>query len=234
MTTLKVKVGKLTLTEARDVRLPQEHAAWFETVRVEPGTYDVYVYLDWTGDGGGMYHIHSLSAQCEGVTTACYYGEGTRDRERVGKSCTAHIELTTHGSVYAECQASLDDVIEREVWNPRDHGSNTSTMGRMWRFNWRKDAVLVVDESAQPSYAHTKLARVVTPIADAPKHPRPTQGEILETLRATALQQLRTSGLLDVGGFHRYEANAIELIEGIVRNQAQIVNMWLEIAIEGE
>ena len=65
--TLKIKVGSLALAEARDVSLPQEFAAWHQTVRVEPGTYDVFAYLD--REGGG-YRVRQLSAECEGVTVS--------------------------------------------------------------------------------------------------------------------------------------------------------------------
>ena len=140
--TLKIKVGWITLLAQRDVNLPQEHAAWFETVRVEPGTYDVFAYIGWTVDGGGMYRVHSLSAQAEGTTIASYYGNrigshySKDDNNRNGKRTTAHIQLPTFG-VVAEpsprlAQATLTDAIVRTEWDAPSHG-------RMWRFTWNKD-----------------------------------------------------------------------------------------------
>jgi hypothetical protein len=65
--TIKIKVGSLVLTEARDEDLPQEFAAWHQTVRVAPGTHDVFAYLD---QGNDAYHVRQLSATCAGITVS--------------------------------------------------------------------------------------------------------------------------------------------------------------------
>ena len=63
---------------------------------------------------------------------------------------------------------------------------------------------------------------------------RPSLQEVLATLRTTALCQLATTPpgevLADAGIREQVEA----LIECIVRNQASIVDMWIDIAINGE
>jgi len=156
--TLKVKVGSLVLTESREVNLPQEHAAWYETVKVEPGTYDVYVYIDWTRDGGGMFTIHSLSAQCDGTTIACYYGGSTRDAERIGKATRARINLATYGKVTDAltllAQATLHPALVREEWEPE------WTLGRMWHFVWDRKVKVQLDEGQQNNGA-TLTAKIV-------------------------------------------------------------------------
>lgn len=148
--TLKIKIGTLLLTEARDETLPQEFAAWHQTVRVEPGTYDVFAYLDWLASG---YSIHSISAQCEGITIssnfrAHMFGQwGKSDNNRNGQHATAHIHLPTYGRVDEPspllAQAALCDAITRAVW--------ASERGPMWRFVWNQDRKPFVIERARHS-----------------------------------------------------------------------------------
>lgn len=61
---IKIKVGSLVLTETRDESLPQEFAAWHQTVRIAPGTYDVFAYLD------AGHSVRELSAECRGITVS--------------------------------------------------------------------------------------------------------------------------------------------------------------------
>jgi hypothetical protein len=122
MNTLKIKVGTLTLTESRDQSLPQEFAAWHQTVRIEPGTYDVFAYIEWAGGREGGYRLHQLSAQCEGVTVSSNFRShlwgqwGKSDNNRNGEREIAHVHLPTYGQVGEKsllAQATLCDAIER-------------------------------------------------------------------------------------------------------------------------
>jgi hypothetical protein len=151
---IKIKVGTLALTTTRDVELPQEFAAWHQTVRVEPGTYDVFAYLAWS-DGGLC--VQSLSAQCEGVTISSDFRAhmlgawGKSDNNRNGQRATAHIRLPTYGAVDAPsilAQATLCDALVRVEWDPRDHDPR-STAGRMWRFTWNADRKPIVIEQSR-------------------------------------------------------------------------------------
>ncbi len=140
--TIRIKVGTLILTEARDENLPQEFAAWHQTVRVEPGTYDVFAYLEWSD---GALQVRSLSAACEGVTISSNFRAhmlgawGKSGNNRNGQRATAHVHLPTYGTVGAAApllaQATLCDALVRQEWDPRDHDSK-STTGKMWRFTW--------------------------------------------------------------------------------------------------
>jgi hypothetical protein len=146
--TLKINVGTLTLTESCNVELPQEFAAWHQTVRVDPGVYDVFAYIEWS-DGG--YRVRSLSAQCEGITISSYFrshmlGEwGKSDNNRNGQRTTAHIQLPTAGRVGEAspvlAQANLCDVLMRAEWD--------AAIGRMWRFEWSPAAKPIVIEQAR-------------------------------------------------------------------------------------
>jgi hypothetical protein len=141
---IKIKVGTLTITEARNVDLPQEFAAWHQTVRVEPGTYDVFAYLDWS-DGG--YRIHSLSAACDGVTVSSNFRShmlgswGKSDNNRNGQIATAHIQLATYGGPsdsYDTGSVQLCDAIVRTERND----------GR-WRLTWNPSCKPVVIQQAR-------------------------------------------------------------------------------------
>ena len=148
---LHIKVGTLTLTSARDQSLPQEFAAWHQTVRIEPGTYDVFAYLEWSD---GNYRIHSLSASCEGITISSDFRShmlgqwGKSDNNRNGQRATACIHLPTYGTVGDVSplleQAALCDAIVRTEWDPRDHA-------KMWRFTWNPARKPVVIERARYS-----------------------------------------------------------------------------------
>ncbi len=97
--TIEIKVGTLVLTEARDVSIPQQFAAWHQTVRVEPGTYDVFALLEWEGGRDGHYRIFSLSASCEGITVSSdfrshMFGQwGKNDNNCNGQRATVSIPL---------------------------------------------------------------------------------------------------------------------------------------------
>jgi len=153
--TIKIKVGSLALIEARDVELPQEFAAWHQTVRIEPGTYDVFAYLEWTD---GTLRVRDLSAACEGVTISSNFRAhmlgmwGKSDNNRNGQRATAHIHLPTYGTVGETvpqlAQATLCDALVRQEWDPRDHDPR-STTGRMWRFIWNSARKPIVIEQAR-------------------------------------------------------------------------------------
>jgi len=144
---IKIKVGTLTLTEARDVDLPQEFAAWHQTVRIEPGTYDVFAYLDYEGDG---YRVTGLAAEAEGVTISSNFRShmlgqwGKSDNNRNGQRATAHIRLPTYGVVADAApslldQATLCDALVRSEWD--------SAVGAMWRLAWKSDQKILVIEA---------------------------------------------------------------------------------------
>ena len=154
--TIKIKVGSLTLTEARDQDLPQEFAAWHQTVRIVPGTYDVYAYLEWTD---GALRVRSLLAQCEGVTVSSSFRAhllgawGKSDNNCNGQRATAHIYLPTYGIIGSKfpsllAQVTLCDAIVREEWDPRDHNP-LATTDRMWRFSWNQDRKPIIIEEAR-------------------------------------------------------------------------------------
>jgi len=154
---IKIKVGSLVLIQARDVDLPQEFAAWHQTVRVEPGSYDVFAYLDWEGSG---YRIRSLSARCEGVTISSNFRShmlgtwGKSDNNCNGKPAVAHVHLPTYGtggdlSPILE-QTVLCDAIVRTEWDPRDHDPR-SAAGTMWRFTWNSAKKPIIIERSRHS-----------------------------------------------------------------------------------
>ena len=125
-------------------------------MRIEPGTYDVFAYLDWL-DGG--YRVRSLSAECEGVTISSNFRShmlgqwGKSDNNRNGQRAAATIQLPTYG-VVAEtslmtAQAALCDALVRVEWDPREHNP-ASTSGRMWRYEWNSARKPIVIEA--PTY----------------------------------------------------------------------------------
>ena len=155
--TIKIKVGTLALAASRDVELPQEFAAWHQTVRVAPGIYDVFAYLEWDHDHGG-HRVRSLSAQCEGITISSNFRShmlgqwGKSDNNRNGQRATARIELPTYGVVGESsilAQATLCDALVRVEWDPHAHDPYP-TIGRMWRFVWNRDRKPIIIEA--PAY----------------------------------------------------------------------------------
>jgi hypothetical protein len=143
---LKIKVGTLVLTASRDVSLPQEFAAWHQTVRVSPGTYDVFAYIEREGAG---YRVRSLSAACEGITVSSNFRAhmfgtwGKSDNNRNGQVATASIELPTYGAVGEAspllAQTTLCDAITRTEWEP-------SSGGIMWHLTWNSERTPIVIE----------------------------------------------------------------------------------------
>ena len=160
----KIKVGQFTLAQSRDVNLPQEFAAWHQTVRVEPGTYDVFAWVDF---GDGEYRVRNLAAIAEGVTVSSnfrshMFGQwGKSDNNRNGQIATATICLQTYGRVANGVpiglgSATLIDAIQREEWEP-DSGLD---LGRMWRLVWRRDAKIVLEPGQDVYSGGTLVARV--------------------------------------------------------------------------
>jgi hypothetical protein len=145
MSTIKIKVGTLTLTESRDENLPQEFAAWHQTVRIAPGTYDVFAYLEHMY--GPSYHVQSLSAQCEGITISSNFRAhlmgvwGKSDNNCNGKAATANVHLPTYGTVGTPvpllAQATLCDALVRYEWDPRE-ADPLARVGKMWRLKWNR------------------------------------------------------------------------------------------------
>lgn len=169
MNTIEVKVGTYVLTAARDVDLPQEFAAWHQTVRIEPGTYDVYAILEFNHDRNKGYRIRDLSARCEGVTISSDFRShvlgtwGKSDNNRNGERATALIYVPTYGYVdsddtYAKltnerlaAATLLDGAFVRVEHVP--HGGR-----RMWRLEWSDAAKLVYDKGQ--AYQTRKTATV--------------------------------------------------------------------------
>jgi hypothetical protein len=155
--TIKIRVGSLLLTEARDERLPQEFAAWHQTVRVAPGTYDVFAYLE---PEDGTYRVSQLSAKCPGITVSSNFRShllgtwGKSDNNRNGSPATAHVGLPTYGLVNTPMlsllsQAALCDALVRIEWDPCEINSQT-TSGKMWRYTWNPVRRPIIIE--QPRY----------------------------------------------------------------------------------
>lgn len=153
--TIKIKVGSLVLTETRDESLPQEFAAWHQTVRVSPGTYDVFAYL------GADRTVRELSAECRGITVSSNFRShmfgvwGKSDNNKNGEPATAHIRMPTSGLVDEPVptlltQATLCDALVRDEWEPRDINPQ-STFGRMWRFTWNPARPPIIIEEARHS-----------------------------------------------------------------------------------
>lgn len=153
--TLKIKVGTLLLTESRDESLPQDFAAWHQTVRVAPGTYDVFAYLE--PQGGGTYHVGQLSATCPGITISSNFRShlmgtwGKSDNNRNGQPATAHVGLPTFGLVDTPmpsllAQITLCDALVRTEWDPREINPLTTTPGKMWRFTWNPERKPIIIE----------------------------------------------------------------------------------------
>ena len=72
MNTTKYRVGTLTVRQAREVTEHYECAAWYKTVRCEPGEYPVYAYLH-PGNVAEGYLGHTLYAPFEGEVTSASF-----------------------------------------------------------------------------------------------------------------------------------------------------------------
>jgi len=151
-----IKVGLLSLTEARNESLPQEFAAWHQTVRIAPGTYDVFAYLE--GEGDGAYRVEQLSASCEGITVSSNFRAhmlgtwGKSDNNCDGQPATAHVRLPTFGSIDVVspllAQAALCDALVRTEWDPREIDPRSAS-GKMWRFTWNSERKPIVIERSR-------------------------------------------------------------------------------------
>ncbi len=154
---IKIKVGSLTLVASRDVNLPQEFAAWHQTVRIDPGTYDVYAYIDW--EDGGL-RLRSLLAECEGITISSNFRAhmlgswGKSDNNCNDQRATAHVDLPTYGTIAAPspilAQVTLCDAIMRVEWDPCENNPHATT-GKMWRFTWNPARKPIVIQQARHS-----------------------------------------------------------------------------------
>ncbi len=162
--TLRVKVGTFTLTAVRDVSLPQEFAAWHQTVRIEPGTYDVFAYLDHML--GGTHHI-------EGITISSNFRShlwghwGKSDNNRNGTIATATIHLPTFGYVDDASpgpllsQATLCDAIVREERDIVRRDYNNEKVVRMWRFEWKRGVRVKIDDKQKWHSGQTMDAEII-------------------------------------------------------------------------
>ena len=148
--TIKIKVGSLVLTATRDESIPQEFAAWHQTVRIAPGTYDIFAYLDMENR---TYHVRQPSAECPGITVSSNFRShmlgvwGKSDNNKNGQPATAHVGLPTYGLVEAVSpsllsQAVLCDALMRVEFDPRE-----TSIGKMWRFAWNPDHKPLIIES---------------------------------------------------------------------------------------
>src|SRR4029077_3258294 len=142
-------------TEWRDESLPQGFAAWHQTGRIAPGTYDVFAYLD------SDHAVRQLSAQCEGTTISSNFRShmmgvwGKSDNNRNGQAATAYIGLPTYGLVDTPMpslltQTSLCDALVRTEWDPHAIDPQ-STSGKMWRFTGNPERKPIIIE--QPRHA---------------------------------------------------------------------------------
>lgn len=139
---IKIKVGTLTLTESRDVRVPQEYAAYDETVRVLPGTYDAFAYIDWTHDGGGHYRIYDLVAWAEGTTTRAWYGDAARSRALIGHKTAVSIPIERYWITPRKAPGvALDPVVCIVEWQPQEGPP-------MWRIELRPDVKIEITKPA--------------------------------------------------------------------------------------
>lgn len=165
----KIEIGTFTLTEKRIVRKSYECAAWFTDVEVQPGTYPVFAYVSWTFDGGGMYRLHSMSAQCDGVIVdncqvALWAGNRIGNNpgpDHRGEQDVAHIELPVYGAVGRDHKlakmVSFDETKSPLVYE--EYASEYSPSGKGWHFTIPKGVLIDwVDDSETARYSHTKRA----------------------------------------------------------------------------
>ncbi len=199
VTTLKVKVGILTLAEPRTVSVISaaphgddapdrggldtldRHEGWGwirgagflvsrrgivpwsrYTVRVPPGTYDVFAYVE---PRGAHHDLGALAAIADGSAIVVASPEAPGSPGCAGQVAWVSLSLPTYGMLGQPCpllaSATLDDALERHEWDPADFGMRAGpTPGRMWRFTWRRDVRLEIDPGQPDGVVRTAhLAR---------------------------------------------------------------------------
>lgn len=142
MNTIRIKVGEITYSKEFTERLTFECAAWHRDVLVQPGTYPVFAYIEWTCDGGGMFRLRNLRAECEGVITSASFQalwggspiHGTKDRglDEIGRKHTVYPYIATYGKAPRSAEGLvLDACVEIELFDGKE-------VGPMWHYLWRK------------------------------------------------------------------------------------------------
>jgi hypothetical protein len=186
----KVQIGTLVLNQATTKRLTYECAAWYRDVRIEPGEYPLFAFIEWTVDGGGMYRLTSIHAVCDGVTVAgdftpLFAGNAIgKSRDVKGEPATATIELPTYGR---EHRGDAVPLTTARVWNQADRSIQTAIvrlseadalvvevyecapwndaeMGPgepQWGLRWNRNLKVRRNDHSEPSYQHTFSAEVV-------------------------------------------------------------------------
>lgn len=132
---LKLEIGTVTIPEGRTYDEEFSYAAYHCRRALLPGTYPVFAYLEWTGDGGGMWALRGLSALAQGRVLTCHAGPTVR----VGDVGDVWLRLATYGVVgelagaadVAPYAPTLHEAIERHEWAPDDHAP-------MWRYVWSR------------------------------------------------------------------------------------------------
>lgn len=81
MDAIKLIIGTITLTAARDVARSQEYAGWHETVRVAPGTYPLVAYVAWSD---GAQRVMAVYGEYTGTVVSAWYGNKERSAAMVG------------------------------------------------------------------------------------------------------------------------------------------------------
>jgi hypothetical protein len=104
--TIKIKVSALVLTETRNESLPQEFTARHQTVRISPGTYDVFAYLD------ADRTVHQLSAECGGITRRFHV-----DNSKMTSDELRGLDVSLSGSLHSIDQLTIDATRPGWSWN---------------------------------------------------------------------------------------------------------------------
>lgn len=145
----KVRVGYFTVREPREVTQYYECAAWHQTIRVEPGRYEVFVYLS-PGDIHER-HISSLYVPVQGpITSACFvarlgasYGRDDGP-SKVGKVADGTIHLASYAREGEENPGlELDGSIVERYWYDTSSGHRQVSyrLSPAWvaRKGWRQE-----------------------------------------------------------------------------------------------
>lgn len=103
MTILSITIGHFIVREAKTFDIPQEHAAWWETVMVQPGRYPLELKPDRNGQG-------YLSVRLPGTVAGSYYGAASCEREkgRIGNPSQTYLQPYEHVVAYDVLKACGD------------------------------------------------------------------------------------------------------------------------------
>jgi len=187
MSSYRIKIGTLILKQATVKRLSYECAAWYSDVKVEPGEYPIYAYVDWTYDFHG-FRLTRILALCPGVTVAAdftpmFAGNPIgKSRDYRGEEAQATIELPTYGrehrgdsvpltsvKVYsedrtfqmAEVRWNEADALVKEVYECRPWDDKEMGPGEpQWSLRWNRELKLDRCDPSEPHYSHTFTAAI--------------------------------------------------------------------------